>query len=317
MVLEDNLQVPSGVSYMLENRMVMSQVFPQIFTRYRVSPIGQYCNRLYHCMEDAIPYQAKNPHMVVLTPGIYNSAYFEHSFLAQQMGVALVEGKDLYVENDKVYMKTIGGGIRVDCIYRRLNDTFLDPKAFFKGSLIGVPGLFKAYRKGNVGILNAPGTGFADDKLIYSYMPDIIKYYLDEEPKLKQVETFRCFEKIQRDHVIENIGKMVVKPADGSGGYGIMIGPKAKVQEREVFQKRILENPRNYIAQPLEVLSTTPTLQGDLFEPRHQDLRPFILSGKDTYVTMGGLTRVALKKGSTIVNSSRGGGSKDTLVVDI
>ena len=317
LVLEDNLQVPSGVSYMLENRMVMSQVFPQIFTRYRVSPIGQYCNRLYHCMEDAIPYQTKNPHMVVLTPGIYNSAYFEHSFLAQQMGVALVEGKDLYIENDKVYMKTIGGGIRVDCIYRRLNDTFLDPKAFFKGSLIGVPGLFKAYRKGNVGILNAPGTGFADDKLIYSYMPDIIKYYLDEDPKLKQVETFRCFEKIQRDHVIENIGKMVVKPADGSGGYGIMIGPKAKVQEREVFQKRILENPRNYIAQPLEVLSTTPTLQGDLFEPRHQDLRPFILSGKDTYVTMGGLTRVALKKGSTIVNSSRGGGSKDTLVVDI
>ena len=317
LVLEDNLQVPSGVSYMLENRMVMSQVFPQIFTRYRVSPIGHYCNRLYHCMHDAIPYQTKNPHMVVLTPGIYNPAYFEHSFLAQQMGVALVEGKDLYVENDKVFMKTIGGGIRVDCIYRRLNDTFLDPKSFFKGSLIGVPGLFKAYRKGNVAILNAPGTGFADDKLIYSYVPEIIKYYLGEEPKLQQVETFRCFEKLQRDHVIENIGKMVVKPADGSGGYGIMIGPKAKIKEREIFQKRIKDNPRNYIAQPLEVLSTTPTLQGDLFEPRHQDLRPFILSGKETYVTMGGLTRVALRKGSTIVNSSRGGGSKDTLVVDI
>ena len=218
---------------MLENRMVMSQVFPQIFTRYRVSPIGHYCNRLYHCMHDAIPYQTKNPHMVVLTPGIYNSAYFEHSFLAQQMGVALVEGKDLYVENDKVFMKTIGGGIRVDCIYRRLNDTYLDPKSFFKGSLIGVPGLFKAYRKGNVAILNAPGTGFADDKLIYSYVPEIIKYYLGEEPKLKQVETFRCFEKLQRDHVIENIGKMVVKPADGSGGYGIMIGPKAKIKEKE------------------------------------------------------------------------------------
>ena len=231
------------------------------------------------------------------------------------MGIALVEGKDLFVEDDKVFMKTIGGKIRVDCIYRRLNDIFLDPKTFFKGSLIGVPGLFKAYRKGNVGILNAPGTGFADDKLIYSYMPDIIKYYLGEDPKIQQVETFRCFEKIQRDHVIENLGKMVVKPADGSGGYGIMIGPKAKLQERKMFQKKIMQNPRNYIAQPLEVLSTTPTLQGDLFEPRHQDLRPFILSGKDTYVTMGGLTRVALRKGSTIVNSSRGGGSKDTLIV--
>ena len=239
LVLEDNLRVPSGVSYMLENRMVMGEVFPELFTRYRVSPINHYCNRLYHCMHDAIPYQTKNPHMVVLTPGIYNSAYFEHSFLAQQMGVALVEGKDLYVENDKVFMKTIGGGIRVDCIYRRLNDTYLDPKSFFKGSLIGVPGLFKAYRKGNVAIVNAPGTGFADDKLIYSYVPEIIKYYLGEEPKLKQVETFRCFEKLQRDHVIENIGKMVVKPADGSGGYGIMIGPKAKIKEREMFQRRI------------------------------------------------------------------------------
>ena len=195
-------------------------------------------------------------------------------------------------------------------------DNFLDPKAFYKGSLIGVPGLFKAYRKGNVAILNAPGTGFADDKLIYSYIPEIIKYYLGEDPKLQQVETFRCFEKNQCDHVIENIGQMVVKPADGSGGYGIMIGPKAKLKERNIFRKRIMDNPRNYIAQPLEILSTTPTLQGDLFEPRHQDLRPFILSGRDTYVTMGGLTRVALKKGSTIVNSSRGGGSKDTLIVE-
>ena len=316
LVLEDNLRVPSGVSYMLENRMVMRDIFPELFTRYKVSSVHQYANKLYNCMTECIPKKTNNPHMVLLTPGIYNSAYFEHSFLAEQMGVALVEGKDLYVENDKVYMKTISGGIRVDCIYRRLNDTFLDPKAFYKGSLIGVPGLFKAYRKGNVAILNAPGTGFADDKLIYSYMPEIIKYYLGEDPKLQQVETFRCFEKNQCDHVIENIGKMVVKPADGSGGYGIMIGPKAKLKERNIFRKRIMDNPRNYIAQPLEILSTTPTLQGDLFEPRHQDLRPFILSGRDTYVTMGGLTRVALKKGSTIVNSSRGGGSKDTLIVE-
>ena len=317
MVLEDNLQVPSGVSYMLENRMVMSQVFPSLFTRYKVSPVGHYCNRLYHTMSDAVPYYTSSPTMVVLTPGVHNSAYFEHSFLAQQMGIALVEGKDLYVENDKVYMKTISGGLRVDCIYRRLNDTYLDPKAFFKGSLIGVPGLFKAYRKGNVGIINAPGTGVADDKVIYSYVPDMIKYYLGEDPKIGQVETFRCFDEKHRNHVLNNMTKMVVKPADGSGGNGIMIGPKSKVSEREEFQKKIIKNPRNYVGQPLEILSTTPTLQGDSFEPRHQDLRPFILLNKETYVTAGGLTRVALKKGSTIVNSSRGGGSKDTLIVDI
>tara|TARA_Y100001958_G_scaffold83101_1_gene56289 strand:- start:1094 stop:1735 length:642 start_codon:yes stop_codon:yes gene_type:complete len=213
-------------------------------------------------------------------------------------------------------MKTISGGLRVDCIYRRLNDTYLDPKSFFKGSLIGVPGLFKAYRKGNVGIINAPGTGVADDKVIYSYVPEMIKYYLGEDPKIEQVETFRCFDDKHRDHVLKNINKMVVKPADGSGGNGIMIGPKSKISEREEFQKKIMKDPRNYVGQPLEILSTTPTLQGENFEPRHQDLRPFILLNKETYVTAGGLTRVALKKGSTIVNSSRGGGSKDTLIVE-
>ena len=316
LVLEDNLRVPSGVSYMLENRMVMGEVFPELFTRYRVSSINQYCNRLYHCMLDAIPYKKNNPTMVVLTPGVYNSAYFEHSFLAQQMGIALVEGKDLYVENDKVFVKTVKGGLRVDCIYRRIDDTFLDPKSFYKDSLLGVSGLYKSYRKGNVGLINAPGSGVADDKVIYSYVPKIIKYYLDEDPKLNQVETYLCNVKKQRDYVISNLSKMIVKPADGSGGYGILVGPKATKSERDAYARKIVHSPRNYIAQPLEILSTTPTLQGNSIEPRHQDLRPFILSGKETYITMGGLTRVALKKGSTIVNSSQGGGSKDTMVVE-
>jgi len=317
LVLEDNLRVPSGVSYMLENRMVMREVFPELFTRYRVSPIGHYCNRLYHCMIDAIPYKTSSPTMVLLTPGVYNSAYFEHSFLAQQMGITLVEGKDLYVEDDKVYMKTVKGGVRVDCIYRRLDDTYLDPKTFYKKSLIGVPGLFKAYYKNNVAIINAPGSGVADDKVIYSYVPQIIEYYLGEKPKINQVETFLLTDSFQLDHVVQNIHKMVVKPADGSGGYGIMIGPKASKEEREECVNKIKKEPRNFIAQPLENLSTTPTMQGTEIEPRHQDLRPFILSGKETYVTAGGLTRVALKKGSTIVNSSQGGGSKDTIIIDM
>jgi uncharacterized circularly permuted ATP-grasp superfamily protein len=317
LVLEDNLRVPSGVSYMLENRMVMREVFPELFTRYRVSPIGHYCNRLYHCMIDAIPYKTSSPTMVLLTPGVYNSAYFEHSFLAQQMGITLVEGKDLYVEDDKVYMKTVKGGVRVDCIYRRLDDTYLDPKTFYKKSLIGVPGLFKAYYKNNVAIINAPGSGVADDKVIYSYVPQIIEYYLGEKPKINQVETFLLTDSFQLDHVVQNIHKMVVKPADGSGGYGIMIGPKASKEEREECVNKIKKEPRNFIAQPLENLSTTPTMQGTEIEPRHQDLRPFILSGKETYITAGGLTRVALKKGSTIVNSSQGGGSKDTIIIDM
>ena len=317
LVLEDNLRVPSGVSYMLENRMVMRDVFPELFTRYKVSSIHQYANKLYHCMEECIPKKTSNPHMVVLTPGIYNSAYFEHSFLAEQMGIALVEGKDLFVENDTVYMKTVKGKLKVDCIYRRLDDNFLDPKVFYKESLIGVPGLFKCWKKGNVGIVNGIGTGIADDKAIYSYVNKMIVYYLGEQPKLNQVETFLCHEKKDRDYVIENISKLVVKPANASGGYGILIGAKASKKEINEMIQKIKSKPREFIAQPLEILSTLPTITENNIEPRHVDLRPFVLSGKSTYVTSGGLTRVALRKGSTIVNSSQGGGSKDTMIVDV
>ena len=316
LVLEDNLRVRSGVSYMLENRMVMRDVFPELFTRYKVSSIHQYTNKLFNCMNECIPKKNNNPHMVVLTPGIYNSAYFEHSFLAQQMGIALVEGKDLFVENDHVYMKTVKGPLRVDCIYRRLDDNFLDPKAFNKHSLIGVPGLFKCWLKKNVGIINAIGTGIADDKVVYSYVNKMIVYYLGEQPILNQVETYLCHDEKQREYVLENLSKLVVKPANASGGYGIMIGPKASDKERGEVAEKIRQNPREYIAQPLEVLSTAPTITDKNIEPRHLDLRPFILSGKTNYVTTGGLTRVALRKGSTIVNSSQGGGSKDTLIVD-
>ena len=317
-VLEDNCRTPSGVSYMIENREIMMRMFPELFEKLKIETVENYPSYLLDALKSLAPKKCnKDPKGVILTPGSLNSADYEHSFLADLMGVELVQGTDLFVDESITYMKTTRGPEKVDIIYRRIDDKFLDPITFDSSSLIGIPGLFDSYKSGNVNICSAPGSGIADDKAIYSYIPEIIKFYLGEEPKLQQVETFRCFEKLQRDHVIENIGKMVVKPADGSGGYGIMIGPKAKIKEREIFQKRIKDNPRNYIAQPLEVLSTTPTLQGDLFEPRHQDLRPFILSGKETYVTMGGLTRVALRKGSTIVNSSRGGGSKDTLVVDI
>ena len=317
LVLEDNLRVPSGVSYMLENRMVMRDVFPELFTRYKVSSIHQYANKLYHCMEECIPKRTENPHMVVLTPGIYNSAYFEHSFLAEQMGIALVEGKDLFVENDIVYMKTVKGKLKVDCIYRRLDDNFLDPKVFYKESLIGVPGLFKCWKKGNVGIVNGIGTGIADDKAIYSYVNKMIVYYLGEQPKINQVETFLCHEKKDRDYVIENISKLVVKPANASGGYGILIGARASKKEKDEMIQKIKIKPREFIAQPLEILSTLPTITESNIEPRHVDLRPFVLSGKSIYVTSGGLTRVALRKGSTIVNSSQGGGSKDTMIVDV
>ena len=316
LVLEDNLRVPSGVSYMLENRMVMRDVFPELFTRYKVSSVHQYSNKLYQSMVECIPKKTDNPHMVVLTPGIYNSAYFEHSFLAEQMGIALVEGKDLFVENDMVYMKTVKGPLKVDCIYRRLDDNFLDPKAFNKDSVIGVPGLFKCWLKKNVGIINAVGTGVADDKVVYSYVNRMIVYYLGEQPILNQVETYLCNDESQKKYVLENLSKLVVKPANASGGYGIMIGPKASSKEREEVAAKIKKNPREYIAQPLETLSTAPTITEKNIEPRHLDLRPFVLSGKTNYVTTGGLTRVALRKGSTIVNSSQGGGSKDTLIVD-
>jgi uncharacterized circularly permuted ATP-grasp superfamily protein len=264
------------------------------------------------------PRQIEKPEVVVLTPGIYNSAYFEHSYLAQQMGAELVQGSDLYVdEKDIVYMRTIEGLSRVDVIYRRIDDLFLDPEAFNPESALGVPGLMRAWKAGKVALANAPGAGVADDKVVYSYVPEIIKYYLDEDPIIPNVPSYRCINKDERDYVIQNIDKLVVKPANESGGYGMLIGPQASREEREKFVKLIKNDPRNYMAQPLLTLSTAPTLVGNRVEPRHLDLRPFILSGSNTTVTLGGLTRVALRKGSTVVNSSQGGGSKDTWIVDM
>ena len=315
LVLEDNLRVPSGVSYMLENRMVMKSVFPEIFSKQKISPVDEYCSKLYSCMR-SLSKNKKDPKLAILTPGVYNSAYFEHAYLAQQMGVELVEGSDLFVENNKVFMKTVGGKEQLHSLYRRIDDLFLDPKVFNKKSMIGVPGIFKAWKKGNISILNAPGSGVADDKAVYSYVPKMIKFYLDEEPLIEQVETFLCHNKKHRDYVIENISKLVVKPANESGGYGILMGPKASKKELSEYVKKIKKNPRNYVAQPLINLSTSPTLINNQLDPRHIDLRPFILSGSNHYVTQGGLTRVALKKGSMIVNSSQGGGSKDTWIID-
>ena len=315
LVLEDNLRVPSGVSYMLENRMVMKSVFPEIFAKHKISPVDEYCSKLYSCMR-SLSKDKIDPKLAILTPGIYNSAYFEHAYLAQQMGVELVEGSDLFVEKDKVFMKTVGGKEQLNSLYRRIDDLFLDPKVFNKKSLIGVPGIFKAWKKGNISILNAPGSGVADDKAVYSYVPKMIKFYLNEEPLIEQVETFLCHNKKHRDYVIKNISKLVIKPANESGGYGILIGPKASKKELSEYVKKIKKNPRNYVAQPLINLSTSPTLINNQLDPRHIDLRPFILSGSNHYVTQGGLTRVALKKGSMIVNSSQGGGSKDTWIID-
>ena len=314
LVLEDNLRVPSGVSYMLENRMVMKSVFPDIFENHKISPVDEYCSKLYSCMRSLT--KIKNPNLAILTPGIYNSAYFEHVYLAQQMGIELVEGKDLIVTNDKVYMKTVGGKERLHVLYRRIDDLYLDPKKFKKDSLIGVPGIFNAWKKGNISILNAPGAGVADDKVVYSFVPKMIEFYLNEKPLINQVQTYLCYEKKQREYVLNNISKLVVKPANESGGYGILIGPQASKKELEDYKKKIKKNPRNYIAQPLINLSTSPTIANNQLEPRHIDLRPFIISGQTSYVTQGGLTRVALKKGTMIVNSSQGGGSKDTWIMD-
>ncbi|MCW9057889.1 MAG: circularly permuted type 2 ATP-grasp protein [Gammaproteobacteria bacterium] len=317
-VLEDNLRVPSGVSYMLENRQVMKRVFPELFEDYNILPVDDYASQLYDMLASLSPRPGDQPEIVVLTPGVFNSAYFEHAYLAQQMGAELVEGSDLVVgADDIVYMRTIEGPSRVDVIYRRIDDLFLDPEAFDPDSLLGVPGLMRAWKAGNVALANAPGAGVADDKVVYSYVPDIIKYYLDQDPLIPNVPTYRCINKPERDHVIANIDKLVVKPANESGGYGMLIGPQASREECDKFINLIRHDPRNYIAQPMLNLSTAPTLVGNRVEPRHLDLRPFILSGEHTYVTTGGLTRVALRKGSTVVNSSQGGGSKDTWVVDM
>ena len=317
-VLEDNLRVPSGVSYMLENRSIMKRVLPEVFEKVNIAPVGDYPEHLFNTLVALSPRDIAKPVIVVLTPGIYNSAYFEHAFLAQRMGAELVEGSDLVVQDDDcVYMKTIAGLERVDVIYRRIDDLFLDPEVFDPTSVLGVAGLMRAWSAGNVALANAPGAGVADDKVVYAFVPDIIRYYLKEEPLIPNVETFLCYDDEQRAYVLDNLDKLVVKPANESGGYGMLVGPHSTKKERETFAELIKANPRNYIAQPTLALSTAPTLVGkNKLEPRHLDLRPFILQSKDTYVTTGGLTRVAMKKGSLVVNSSQGGGSKDTWIVD-
>ncbi|MBD2060226.1 circularly permuted type 2 ATP-grasp protein [Oculatella sp. FACHB-28] len=314
-VLEDNLRCPSGVSYVLENRRVMKNTFPLVFNSMAIQPVDDYASQLLETLLNLAPSGLPDPRVVVLTPGIYNSAYFEHSFLAQQMGVELVEGRDLVVSDGYLQMRTTRGLQRVDVIYRRIDDNFIDPKAFRADSLLGVPGLTEVYKQGRVAIANALGTGVADDKVIYAYVPQIIRYYLDEDQMLPNVPTYLCWEADQQSHVLANLDKLVVKAANESGGYGMLVGPHATVEQREEFAERIKASPRNYIAQPTLSLSRMPTFLDDHFDGRHVDLRPYILYGKDIYVTPGGLTRVALRKGSLVVNSSQGGGSKDTWVV--
>lgn len=316
-VLEDNLRVPSGVSYMLENRQVTKRVFPELFESSSILPVDEYPTQLFDMLASISPRPQDYPEIAVLTPGIYNSAYFEHSFLAQRMGAELVEGADLVVgDDDCVYMRTIDGLERVDVIYRRIDDEFIDPEVFNPGSMLGVPGLMRAWRKGNVGLANAPGAGVADDKVMYAYVPEVIRYYLDEEPILPNVPTYLCVNEKDREYVLEHLDELVVKPANESGGYGMLVGPHATKKQRAEFAQLIQKDPRNYIAQPTLALSVAPTLCGDDIEPRHLDLRPFILQGVRTDVTSGGLTRVAMRKGSLVVNSSQGGGSKDTWIVD-
>jgi uncharacterized circularly permuted ATP-grasp superfamily protein len=316
-VLEDNLRCPSGVSYVVENRQVMKQTFPRIFAASRIRPVADYPSHLLDMLQflAPTPTQSVGAHVVVLTPGMYNSAYFEHSFLAQQMGVELVEGSDLVVENGFVMMRTTKGLERVDVIYRRIDDDFLDPLAFRPDSMLGVPGLMEVYKTGRVALANAPGTGVADDKVVYAYVPKIIKYYLNEEPILPNVPTFLCWEPKDLKYVLEHLGELVVKAANESGGYGMLVGPHSTGEQRAEFAKKIQAAPRNYIAQPTLALSRVPVLVDDHFEGRHVDLRPYILCGKNIWVLPGGLTRVALKKGSLVVNSSQGGGSKDTWVL--
>jgi uncharacterized circularly permuted ATP-grasp superfamily protein len=317
-VLEDNLRVPSGVSYMIENRQVMKRVFPELFENTAILPVDDYPSQLYDMLGALSPRRERRPEVVVLTPGIYNSAYFEHSYLARQMGCELVEGRDLAVHDDDcVYMHTIHGWMRVDVIYRRIDDDFLDPQFFREDSSLGVPGLMRAWAKGNVALANAPGAGVADDKLVYTYVPDMIRFYLGEDPILPNVPSWRCAEPKQLAHVLQHLDSMVVKPVDGSGGYGMLMGPMASQRERNQFALQLKAAPRDFIAQPVITLSTVPTFVGDRIEPRHVDLRPFILSDSKTYVTNGGLTRVALREGSLVVNSSQGGGSKDTWIVDM
>jgi uncharacterized circularly permuted ATP-grasp superfamily protein len=317
-VLEDNLRVPSGVSYVLENRRVMKSTFPDIFQTMAVKPIDDYPSHLLETLLNLAPSNLPNPTVVVLTPGIYNSAYYEHSFLAQQMGVELVEGRDLVVVDGYLQMLTTKGLRRVDVIYRRLDDEFLDPNIFRPDSFLGVKGLMEVYKNGRLALANAPGTGVADDKVVYAYVPEMIRYYLGEEPILNNVPTYLCWQEKDREYVLNNLDQLVVKAANEAGGYGMLVGVNSTAKEREEFAVKIKANPRNYIAQPTLSLSRVPTLIEDKVEGRHVDLRPYILhQGDKIYVHPGGLTRVALKKGSLVVNSSQGGGSKDTWVLTI
>ena len=315
-VLEDNLRVPSGVSYMLNNRRVLKRTLPHLFRSYGVRPIENYTQALLGTLRSLAPEGRPEPSIVLLTPGVYNSAYFEHTYLARQMGIELVEGRDLVVHDNVVYMRTTGGLRRVDVIYRRVDDDFIDPLSFRADSILGAPGLFNAYRAGNVTLANAFGTGVADDKAIYAYVPQIIRFYLSQEPILNNVETYILADPKQRQHVLCNLDKLVVKAVGESGGYGMLIGPQSTAEEREEFRQLIEANPRNYIAQPTLAFSRAPCFQEDgSIEPRHVDLRPYILFGDKVTIVPGGLTRVALRKGSLVVNSSQGGGSKDTWVL--
>ena len=316
-VLEDNARTPSGVSYMLENREIMIRLFPELFASHRVSPVENYTDELLASLKSVAPETAAgDPTVAVLTPGLYNSAYYEHSFLADKLGVELVEGSDIFVKDDKVYMRTTRGPKRIDVLYRRVDDDFLDPLAFRPDSVLGVPGIMTAYRAGNITIANAVGTGIADDKAIYSYMPEIVKHYLSEEPILKNVPTWRCREPEHLAYVLDHLDELVVKEVHGSGGYGMLIGPKADRTTIEAFRTKLKADPDGFIAQPTLALSTCPTWVNEGIAPRHVDLRPFVLTGSDGIrVVPGGLTRVALQEGSLVVNSSQGGGTKDTWVL--
>lgn len=316
-VLEDNLRVPSGVSYMIENRELTKRVLPELFENHSILPVDDYPSQLYKTLCSVAPTDRSRPTIVVLTPGIFNSAYFEHAYLAQGMGVELVEGRDLQVrDNNKVYMHTIDGDVQVDVIYRRVNEEFLDPECFREDSMLGTPGLMRAWRAGTVAIANAPGAGVADDKAIYAYVPDMIRYYLGRNALVQNVPTYLCRNAKEREYVLQNIAQLVVKPVNESGGYGVFVGPQSSKAEAKRVAALVEANPDNYVAQPTLSLSTAPTLTPSGLSPRHLDLRPFILQGKDVWVSQGGLTRVALREGSLVVNSSQGGGSKDTWVVE-
>ena len=315
-VLEDNLRVPSGVSYMLEDRKMMMRLFPELFAKHRVAPVEHYPDMLLENLRSVAPTAVNDPTVVVMTPGMYNSAYFEHAFLAQQMGVELVEGKDLFVSANNVYMRTIRGPKRVDVIYRRIDDDFLDPLAFRSDSTLGVPGLLSVYRAGRVTLANAIGTGVADDKSIYPFVPDMIRFYLSEQPILNNVPTWQCRKPDDLAYTLAHLSELVVKEVHGAGGYGMLIGPASSKQQIEDFRQRLIARPDGYIAQPTLALSACPTYVENGIAPRHIDLRPFVLSGKTISMVPGGLTRVALQEGSLVVNSSQGGGTKDTWILE-